>query len=99
MDPLDVICYTAVAHGFSNKIEEHRIPARENVACSYRISPDGKGFFVKGSGFSDYRVICQELAKIYKYVLVTDISDFYNRIYLHRLGTAISIAYTEHPCK
>jgi len=99
MDPLDAICYTAVAHGLSNKIEEHRIPARENVACSYRISPDGKGFFVKGSGFSDYRVRCEELAKIYKYVLVTDISDFYNRIYLHRLGNAISIVSTENAGK
>ncbi|WP_150427673.1 RNA-directed DNA polymerase [Dechloromonas sp. CZR5] len=99
MDPLDAICYTAVARSLSIKIEEHRIPARENVACSYRISPDAKGFFVKGSGFSDYRIRCEELAKIYKYVLVTDISDFYNRIYLHRLGNALSMASTENAGK
>ena len=99
MDPLDVICYTSVAHGISGKIEKSRVPSRENVACSYRISPDGKGFFVSGSGFSDYRTRCEELSKVFKYVLVTDIADFYNRIYLHRLGNAISSAVTDNAGK
>lgn len=99
MDPMDVICYTAITQNLSQKIEAHRVPAREKVACSYRISPDAKGFFVAGSGFSDYRLRCEKLAEEYKYVLVTDISDFYNSIYLHRLGNAISNAVSENAGK
>lgn len=34
----------------------------------------------------------EELANNYQYVLATDITDFYNQIYLHRLNNAIESA-------
>lgn len=92
LDPVDSIVYTAAVHSVSDSIEASRQSRHKKVACSYRIKKDPYSFFVAGSGFSDYRARCEELAAQYRYVLATDISDFYNRIYLHRLENAVSIA-------
>jgi len=92
LDPVDSIVYAAAVHSVSESIETSRQSRRKKVACSYRIKADSYGFFVAGSGFSDYRARCEELAAQYRYVLATDISDFYNRIYLHRLENAVSNA-------
>jgi len=92
MDPLDAICYTATVHSLAQSIERARVPSGENIACSYRIRPNRESFFDSGSGFSDYREHCEQLTKTHKYVLTTDISDFYNRIYVHRLENAVSQA-------
>lgn len=92
LDPVDSVAYTAAVHSVSEAIEASRQPRARKVACSYRIKPDPYSFFVAGSGFTDYRTRCEELAAQYRYVLATDISDFYNRIYLHRLENAISVA-------
>ncbi|MBI5920888.1 MAG: RNA-directed DNA polymerase [Betaproteobacteria bacterium] len=90
MDPIDAICYTAAVRSVAVEIEKARQPKASHIACSYRIRPDHAGFFVAGSGFSDYRDRCEELASKFIYVLKTDISDFYNQIYIHRLNNAIS---------
>ena len=76
----------------SAQVEAARQPRHARIACSYRIKSDPYSFFVSGSGFSEYRARCERLAEDYKYVLTTDISDFYNRIYLHRLENAVSSA-------
>lgn len=92
MDPIDAICYTAAVRELASSVESARMPRDLQVACSYRIRPDHFSFFVAGSGFDDYRSRCQKLANNYRFVLKTDISDFYNQIYLHRLGGAVSQA-------
>lgn len=92
LDPLDAIVYTAATYSVAEDIEKSRKIQSESIACSYRIKLDGNGFFKSGSGFEVYRARCEELAERYDYVLTTDISDFYNKIYLHRLENAISTA-------
>lgn len=92
LDPVDSVVYAAAVHSVSEQIEAARQPRHKKVACSYRIKPDPYSFFVSGSGFTDYRTKCEELAAQYRYVLTTDVSDFYNRIYLHRLENAVSSA-------
>jgi hypothetical protein len=92
LDPLDAIVYTAATYSVAKQIETARKTIADYIACSYRIKLDGNGFFRSGSGFEVYRNRCENLAKQYNYVLTTDISDFYNKIYLHRLENAISNA-------
>ena len=77
-----------------NGIEKARIPVSENIACSYRIEIDNKKgtLFANGSGYSGFIDKCFDLAGSSKYVLVTDITDFYNQIYVHRLQNAIETA-------
>ena len=62
--------------------------------CSYRIEIDHKKgtLFANGSGYAGFIEKCFELSDTSKHVLVTDITDFYNQIYVHRLQNAIESA-------
>lgn len=90
LEPLDSIIYTALAFIIADQVEENR--ADEHIACSYRIKIDDGSLFGSGSGFDRYRDQCELLAEKYPFVLSTDISDFYNQLYLHRLQNAIETA-------
>ena len=92
LEPLDAIVYTALSAEVAADIEAARVPASQKVACSYRFNLADGNFFSGGSGWSDFVETTESLAKAYKYVLSTDITDFYNQIYLHRLSNAIEHA-------
>ncbi|EER60650.1 conserved hypothetical protein, partial [Acidovorax delafieldii 2AN] len=81
--------HTALAYEAAPSIEAARIPASERVACSYRFKVKEGTFFSDGSGWPDYEAKTEELLHQFSHVLVTDITDFYNQIYLHRLNNAI----------
>lgn len=87
---IETLIYTSLACTVAEAIENKRIPRTDNVACSYRIEIDNGSFFSNGNGFQDFIDKSQELASEFSYILYTDITDFYNQIYLHRLGNAIS---------
>jgi len=90
LEPLDAITYVALVHAVAQQISDARMGAE--IACSYRIDLDDSSFFSEGSGFSIYRQRCEQLSNECEYVLSTDISDFYNQIYLHRVGNAVESA-------
>lgn len=87
LEPLDSLLYTALAYLIADKVESHRMGPE--VSCAYRIELTANSFFSRGSGFDTYRTNCERLASIYPYALSTDISDFYNQIYLHRVRGAL----------
>lgn len=89
LEPLDAVIYTALAYEAAPSIETARFPASERVACSYRLKVENGTFFSGGSGWPDYESKTEELLTQFSHVLVTDITDFYNQIYLHRLNNAI----------
>lgn len=82
---MEAIAYTAMAYEVGGSIEAMRAPATHRIACSYRINIANGNFFVGGSGWGDFKAKSQELANENKFAAITDISDFYNQIYLHRL--------------
>lgn len=90
LEPLNSMVYTALAHSVATTVEQSRVP--KNIAYSYRIELSNRGFFERGNGYRDFVGRCRTLAKGHAYVLVADIADFYNRLYLHRLGNAIDHA-------
>jgi len=94
LDPINTLIYTALSYEIGEGVEKARVPVAENVACSYRIEIDHKKgtLFANGSGYSGFITKCFELSEASKYVLVTDITDFYNQIYVHRLQNAIEAA-------
>lgn len=94
-EPLDSIVYAALAKTISSSVESAR--TSPEVACSYRISESDRSFFADGSGFNVYRERCENLSTDFPFVLSADISDFYNKIYLHRLQNAIQTATDEPP--
>lgn len=93
LEPINAIVYTALAYMIARKIESARMPKELKIACSYRIciSDDGD-FFEKKNCYTDFNDKSKELSKKYQYVLQTDITDFYNQIYVHRLQNAIETA-------
>jgi len=92
LDPINAIIYTSLAYLVAESIERKRVPIDEQIACSYRIDVENGSFFGSGNGYNDFTERSEELANTYGYVLETDISDFYNQIYLHRLNNAIEFA-------
>lgn len=92
LDPLDTLIYTALAYSIAEKVESARVHKELHVACSYRIYLDEGSLFAEGNGFGEFTAQSEKLANEKKFVLATDITDFYNQIYLHRLGNAIEFA-------
>ena len=94
LEPLDALIYTALAKIVTLNVEQSRVSPE--IACSYRFSDKDDSFFGSNSGFEVYRTRCESLAVTHKFVLCTDIADFYNKLYLHRLQNALQLA-TDNP--
>ena len=90
--PTDSLLYTAAAIDVAGAINEIRIPQEEG-ACSYRFDPDNSSsaLFTDNCSYHDWLVAVTEMATpdnafdTKRLVLETDISDFYGRIYFHRI--------------
>lgn len=96
LDPIDSLIFTALVYELHQIVEDYRIPAARNIACSYRVKPDINGSFFDRdeNGWTNYKKRTRKLAREYKdgYVISCDITDFYNQIYTHRLQNIISEA-------
>lgn len=93
LDPIDSVIYAALVYQVSTAVERARLSADRGVACAYRIQLDEEGsFFAQGNGFDQYRQRSRSLAENYRFVLLVDVADFYNQIYLHRVNNAIEHA-------
>lgn len=95
LDPIDSLIYTALIRDVCEIIEDYRIPESKGIACSYRIKPDLEGsFFSSDTGWDTYLSRSEDLTNKYKtgFVIVADITDFYNQIYTHRVQNLIEEA-------
>ena len=92
LEPVDAVIYTAMAYEIAPSVEAARLPVAMKAACSYRLQIHEGSFFSAGGGYPDFDTRTTELANQFKYILATDITDFYNQIYLHRLNNAIEFA-------
>lgn len=78
--------YLALVILVAEQIEAARIPSDKLTVFSYRYEwSEGDNKLFSDSTWNDYRIQSVELAKDADYVVLTDISDFYSRIYHHRL--------------
>lgn len=90
--------YAALVYEIGNDIEEHRLPCSTDVnqtVASYRFSPAKEGqLFNPDIGYDWFQTRSRELANLSKYshVVLTDIADFYPRLYHHRVEGAMSNA-------
>jgi hypothetical protein len=83
--------YLACMIRMANHIESVRLPEDAQTVFSYRfqLQEDGGKLF-KDLTWRDYKAKCIELSREYPVVVVTDIADFYPRIYHHRIENALS---------
>lgn len=75
----------------SKNIENSRIDINKNAVFSYRIHLDEKNgkLFNTNIHWRLFYTTALETAESYNYIVRFDISDFYNRIYHHRLQNAL----------
>jgi hypothetical protein len=94
LDPLDFLIFAATIKEIASDIEAYRVPVRQNIVFSYRFSAgiDGQ-IFNTNIGYeafiSQTRSLLQDNS--INFVAITDIADFYSRIYHHRLENALQI--------
>src|SRR5438105_2692546 len=78
-------------------IEQARVGRERHVVFSYRFNPDPVigTVFDPGIGWSQFQERAIDLAKAAEFVLECDISDFYPRVYHHRIENALRRATTD----
>lgn len=91
LSAIDTMLYTASLIENADSLEEQRVDVQEGVAFAYRYQ-DGEGprLFHVGTSFHDWLIKLSEFGgKVgendERIVIETDISDFYQRIYFHRI--------------
>lgn len=94
IDPIWNAYLLALVVSIGSDIEKSRISPDKEIVFSYRFKPDATEYtiFDKDYGWLGFQNKSIEHAKENKYVLICDISDFYPRIYHHRLENALKKA-------
>lgn len=88
----DRIYYQYLVDELAEEIEDRLVPISENVVHSYRYSKkrDSSDMFVnKNASYSTFEETTRLLMEDYKYIVVTDISSYFERIYHHELENTI----------
>ena len=82
--------YLALVISLADQIEAKRIPEVEKIVFSYRYNwNDEHSKLFNDSSWRDYKLRSLELSRDTDFVVVTDISDFYPRIYHHRIENGL----------
>ena len=92
LEPLDSIIYTSLIFEIAEAVEEYRIPKDKGIVHSYRIEVSTNGsLFNITNGWKNFLRKIKSLAenKNNKFVLIADITDFFNQIYIHRVNNLI----------
>ena len=94
IDPIWNAYLLALVIEIGSEIEAARIPVEENKIFSYRFSPNQTTYslFDTQIGWRQFQEHAYKLSQKYKHTLFTDISDFYPRIYHHRLENELDYA-------
>lgn len=87
LDPFDAVNYLAAAMMVFPKIEAARIPARDKIVHSHRLSQVDGGVFDEAFGYDSFRSTSSDISKnrIGQWKVVTDIANFFDRIGNHSL--------------
>ena len=94
LDPVDALLTTALVIQVAEQLEAVRLSVGDRTVHSHRFVSglDHGRLFSPDFNFYSFRDRSLELAKTSEFVLLTDISDFYPRIYLHRVENALRAA-------
>jgi hypothetical protein len=99
LDPLDFIVLAALVRELAADLEGRRIPVVQGRIFSYRAAPQADGqLFAPDIGYRQFLDACRDKLQrnpTNSFVATTDISDFYARIYHHRLENALHTATTK----
>lgn len=90
IDPFWNAYYLALVTSLADQIEGVRVPESEAVIFSYRFGwNEDEAKLFRNVTWRDYRHRAIELSRNAEFVVLTDVSNFYNRIYHHRIENAL----------
>ncbi len=91
IQPVDTIAYLALVLQYADVIEKHRIEKRNKVVFSYRFKPKGGYLFDAKFNYTSFQAHVAERQKSrrVKVLVKCDISNFYDRLNLHRLESTL----------
>jgi hypothetical protein len=90
LHPYDLILYTALVLELREDITRNRLPPEEKAVFSYRAEGAEPHFlYNREPNFSHFKERLRELGSEGVLFGITDIADFYPRIYQHRLKNAL----------
>lgn len=99
LTPSDNLIYLAATLDCAERLEATRAHPDNNIAFAYRFDPTGgERIFAKSRGYHDWITYLGDFAKEDNpfensgTVVVTDVSDFYQRIYFHRIENILADA-------
>lgn len=95
LDPIDYLIYTALVYEIGTEIEERRVPIERNIVHSYRFSPEKNGkFYNESLNFGTFTSAARDNVETgkFSFVIIADISDFFAKLYSHRLENALRSA-------
>lgn len=100
VDPLWNAYTLALVLTLAEDIERARIPVSRETIFSYRFKPDfdACSLFDQNIGWRAFQQAAVDRARDYAFVLSCDISDFYPRVYHHRLENALKKASENTEC-
>lgn len=90
IDIIDEIKYLSIVLIMANKVEKNRVSSK--IAFSYRFKPDKNGrLFDKRYNYSSFKSEAKKISSKKKYNIIVecDISNFYDRLNLHRLNSTL----------
>ena len=93
LDPLDFLIFAAVVYEIGSDLERERVPTKDHIVFSHRFQPDAEGrMYDKEIGYIGFQEEAKRrsASRTCSHVVVTDIADFYPRIYSHPLENALS---------
>lgn len=90
IDPIWNLYLLALCIGLRKTIEAERNVLSDSVVHSYRILKDSSdGRLFQDGGYSRFLEQTRSHSEDHSYVLITDIADFYPRIYHHKIENAL----------
>ncbi|MCG7632624.1 RNA-directed DNA polymerase [Gordonia McavH-238-E] len=90
LDPIWNAYLLGAVFSIHEEIESARISKAKDRVFSYRFKPDAnrKSLFESDS-WTQFIAQAEQLARTHSHVVVTDISDFYGRLYHHRIENSL----------
>lgn len=91
IQPVDTITYLALVLLYADIIEKHRINKRNKVVFSYRFKPKDGYLFDSKFNYTSFQahVVERQKSRKVKVLVKCDISNFYDRLNLHRLESTL----------
>lgn len=97
LDPIDTLIYFSLIYYIVPQLEKYRFDFSQGISCSYRFKLNENGNLfdkdIQNKAWDAFEDNTKKHAQKFEYILATDIADFYNSIYTHRVHNSICDSY------